>query len=86
MLVEGALVRQARQGVAAGLGIGKREAADVRDRHRRQVGRSGDELGIARCETCSICYVFDLLSLPRSACPACPLFRQGDTGFAPAPG
>jgi len=33
--------------------------------------RRGDELGIARCENCSVCYVFDLLSLPRSACPAC---------------
>ena len=37
--------------------------------------RRGDELGIARCEMCSICYVFDLLSLPRSACPACHLFN-----------
>jgi hypothetical protein len=33
--------------------------------------RRGDELGIARCDDCSVCYVFDLLSLPRSACPAC---------------
>jgi hypothetical protein len=38
--------------------------------------RRGDELGIAHCEACSICYVFDLLSLPRSACPACLLFEQ----------
>ena len=38
--------------------------------------RRGDELGIACCETCSVCYVFDLLSLPRSACPACLLFEQ----------
>ena len=38
--------------------------------------RRGDELGIAHCETCSIGYVFDLLSLPRSACPACLLFEQ----------
>jgi hypothetical protein len=38
--------------------------------------RRGDELGIACCETCSIGYVFDLLSLPRSACPACLLFDQ----------
>jgi hypothetical protein len=36
--------------------------------------RRGDELGIAHCDTCSICYVFDILSLPRSACPACLLF------------
>jgi hypothetical protein len=38
--------------------------------------RRGEELGIARCEACSICYVFDLLSLPRSACPACLLFER----------
>jgi hypothetical protein len=38
--------------------------------------RRGDELGIARCASCSICYVFDILSLPRSACPACLLFEQ----------
>jgi hypothetical protein len=38
--------------------------------------RRGDELGIAQCEACSIGYVFDLLSLPRSACPACLLFAQ----------
>jgi hypothetical protein len=43
--------------------------------------RRGDELGIARCKACSICYVFDLLSLPRSACPSCLLFDQ-----EPAPG
>jgi hypothetical protein len=50
--------------------------------------RRGDELGIARCENCSICYVFDLLSLPRSACPACLLFGQREAPFAlsPAPG
>ena len=41
--------------------------------------RRGDELGIARCDACSICYVFDVLSLPRSACPACLLNeRRGD--------
>jgi hypothetical protein len=38
--------------------------------------RRGDELGIVRCENCLNCYVFDLLSLPRSPCPACPLFDQ----------
>ena len=38
--------------------------------------RRGEELGITRCETCSVCYLFDLLSLPRSACPACRLFEQ----------
>jgi hypothetical protein len=41
--------------------------------------RRGDELGIARCDACSIYYVFDVLSLPRSACPVCLLCeRQGD--------
>lgn len=38
--------------------------------------RRGDELGIAHCNACSIGYVFDLLSLPRPACPACLLFAQ----------
>jgi hypothetical protein len=51
--------------------------------------RRGDELGIARCERCSVCYVFDLLSLPRSACPACLLFGErwehdGGVGLAAA--
>lgn len=50
--------------------------------------RRGEELGIARCSTCSVCYVFDLLSLPRSACPACLLFdaARGADGLAPLPG
>ena len=49
--------------------------------------RRGEELGIARCSTCSVCYVFDLLSLPRSACPACLLFdaARGADGLAPLP-
>ena len=49
--------------------------------------RRGDELGIARCQACSVCYLFDLLSLPRSACPACLLFEQQRRGrlFALAP-
>jgi hypothetical protein len=38
--------------------------------------RRGDELGIARCATCSISYLFDMLSLPRASCPACLLFEQ----------
>jgi hypothetical protein len=38
--------------------------------------RRGDELGIARCETCRVSYIFDLLSLPRSACPACVVFER----------
>lgn len=47
--------------------------------------RRGDELGIARCEECSVCYLFDLLSLPRSACPACLVFgRRASHGLAAA--
>jgi hypothetical protein len=46
--------------------------------------RRGDELGIARCQACSICYVFDLLSLPRSACPACLLIDR-KVNLEPAP-
>jgi hypothetical protein len=41
--------------------------------------RRGDELGIAHCDSCSICYLFDILSLPRSACPACSLYRERGT-------
>ena len=33
--------------------------------------RRGDELGITRCEECSMSYLYDLLALPRGACPAC---------------
>ena len=49
--------------------------------------RRGEELGIARCSTCSVCYLFDLLSLPRSACPACLLFdaARGADGLTPLP-
>lgn len=48
--------------------------------------RRGDELGIARCDTCSVCYLFDLLSLPRSACPACLVFGDRPAlGLAAAP-
>jgi hypothetical protein len=35
--------------------------------------RRGDELGVARCDLCSMSYVYDLLALPRCACPACAL-------------
>ena len=38
--------------------------------------RRGDELGIAHCATCSICYLFDILSVPRAMCPACVLFEE----------
>jgi len=35
--------------------------------------RRGDELGIARCAECSICYIVDLLALPPARCPGCQL-------------
>lgn len=35
--------------------------------------RRGDELGIARCEECAICYIIDRLALPRTSCPGCSL-------------
>lgn len=38
--------------------------------------RRGDELGIGRCDSCSICHLFDLLAVPRGACPACLLLRE----------
>ena len=48
--------------------------------------RRGDELGIAHCKECSLCYVFDLLSLPRAACPSCLLFGRGiGVAFEPLP-
>jgi len=37
--------------------------------------RRGDEIGIERCDTCSTTYLYDLLSLPKSPCPACPTLR-----------
>jgi len=33
--------------------------------------RRGDELSLTRCEACATSYVYDLLALPRSGCPAC---------------
>ena len=35
--------------------------------------RRGEELGIACCEICAVCYIIDLLALPRSPCPGCSL-------------
>jgi len=40
--------------------------------------RRGEELGIERCEICTVCYIVDLLALPRNACPACFLRGQAD--------
>jgi hypothetical protein len=37
--------------------------------------RRGDEIGIERCETCATTYLYDLLTLPRAPCPACPTLR-----------
>jgi hypothetical protein len=38
--------------------------------------RRGEELGIVRCGDCAICYITDLLSLPKSACPGCAIIAQ----------
>src|SRR5690606_11387107 len=38
--------------------------------------RRGDELGIARCDTCSVGYIIDLLAVPHPACPACATFAH----------
>lgn len=38
--------------------------------------RRGDELGIERCEQCSISYIVDLLALPRTSCPGCTLVSE----------
>lgn len=46
--------------------------------------RRGDELGIAHCASCSICYLFDLLSAPRCACPTCALSQRRDPRVAHA--
>lgn len=49
--------------------------------------RRGDELGIARCAQCSLCYIIDLLALPRDRCPSCCLLDRvrnvPATGSAP---
>jgi hypothetical protein len=42
--------------------------------------RRGDELGVARCDLCSMSYVYDLLALPRCACPACASLRVEQYG------
>lgn len=44
--------------------------------------RRGEELGIVRCSTCAICYVTDLLSLPRPGCPGCALMERRSGGAA----
>jgi len=38
--------------------------------------RRGDELSLARCESCSTSYVYDRLALPRSRCPACAALEE----------
>lgn len=44
--------------------------------------RRGDELGIVRCEHCTIYHVVDLLALPRPPCPGCLLAGQGPVARA----
>jgi len=43
--------------------------------------RRGDELSIRRCEECSMCYIYDLLALPRSTCPACLSLQSPRSGI-----
>lgn len=38
--------------------------------------KRGDELGIARCASCSVGYIFDLLAMPPSDCPSCATFAH----------
>lgn len=44
--------------------------------------RRGDELGIERCDRCSIGYIVDLLALPRNCCPACSTLSELRSGAA----
>ena len=44
--------------------------------------RRGDELGIERCGQCAICYIVDLLALPRTQCPTCSTLSEMQTGRA----
>lgn len=37
--------------------------------------RRGDEIGIERCACCGTVHLRDLLTLPKTACPACPTLR-----------
>ncbi len=46
--------------------------------------RRGDELGLARCDVCSVGYVVDLLAVPRPGCPACATFAGTIEKHAPA--
>ena len=45
--------------------------------------RRGDELRLAHCDVCSIAYVYDQLTLPRSDCPACMTLRTVPPKNAP---
>jgi hypothetical protein len=44
--------------------------------------RRGDELGIARCDRCLICYIVDRLALPKSQCPGCSVLSEMQCGSA----
>jgi len=44
--------------------------------------RRGDELGVRKCSGCGICYIVDLLALPKAACPSCLVL----SGAAPTSG
>jgi hypothetical protein len=38
--------------------------------------RRGEELGVVRCANCAVCYLIDLLSLPRATCPGCAVMAR----------
>ena len=44
--------------------------------------RRGDELGIERCELCSIWHIVDRLALPRTRCPGCSVVSELQRGEA----
>jgi hypothetical protein len=41
--------------------------------------RRGDELGVMKCEQCGVCYIVDLLALPRISCPSCVVLNDSLT-------
>ena len=40
--------------------------------------RRGDELGIRKCPDCGVCYIVDLLAVPKTACPSCLVLSSAD--------
>lgn len=44
--------------------------------------RRGDELSIARCDVCAVCYIIDLLALPGNRCPGCSMLSEIESARA----